>query len=297
MSENHSSRHGARSHWTTANTRTSLVRRNQKIGAKQISFHRNGDRLCQGVKLAVSSDRYKTFDRLLVELTTKLNLDGGAVRYVFDSRDGKAVTDMSELQSGISYVCSATNSFIPLQTGYGRLKHSWNASPSSSKSKEKQGKVLPEAPLPTPHSPRMIRSIRSAFLRNNRSKHPSAEAARPKTAKDVRFAPTDIEASNNVEKMQGSATADSLKAKLITVIKNSRAPQPRVAFVLNRKTAGSLEQVFDQLSAQGTLGKVKRLCTVDGTLVKSLNDLFQEDTHFIALSAHEKIPEHGIQWV
>ena len=70
-----------------------------------------------------------------------------------------------------------------------------------------------------------------------------------------------------------------------------------MAFVLNKKTALSLKHVMDLLSSQGILGKVKRLCTVDGTIVRTLGELFNDDTHFIALGAHEKYPVNGIQWV
>lgn len=109
-------------------SRTSLIRRNQSISAKQIRFYRNGDKYFGGLKLAVSPERYKEFDSLLAELSVKLDLATGAVRFIFNAEDGSLITDISQLQYGVPYVCCSGNTFRPLDDGYGKqsLSNSWS---------------------------------------------------------------------------------------------------------------------------------------------------------------------------
>lgn len=76
--------------------------------AKRIRFLCNGDRFCKGVVMAVNSERYRSFDSLLTDLTrafsTNVNLPSG-VRTLYNT-DGKKVTNIDELQDGKLYVCS-----------------------------------------------------------------------------------------------------------------------------------------------------------------------------------------------
>ena len=95
----------------------------------------------------------------------------------------------------------------------------------------------------------------------------------------------------------GQLTAEKFRppkpsqGKIITVIKNSQPPQPHVTFTLNARTAYSLEHLMAQITAQGILGVVRRLCTLDGRRVRTLEDLFKEgDTRFVAMASHEVFP-------
>lgn len=227
--------------------RTSLVRRNQSMSAKQIRFYRNGDRYFTGLKLAVSTERYKEFDSLLAELSEKLDLSTGAVRYIFNADDNSMITDISQLQYGIPYVCSSTNTFRPIEGGYGKLLHSWS----------------------------IIAKSKNQF--NN---------SRPNVLQHI---------ENLSNSFRTDTTRDFIKPKLVTVIRNGKPPQKKVTLLLNNKTAISLDQVLDQLSAKGSLGKVDKLYTTDGRSVKSLRDLFADDTVFIAMSTTEKFPDDGIE--
>ena len=112
------------------------------------------------------------------------------------------------------------------------------------------------------------------------------------------------ESDNRIEKIAaerhrlGQLTAEKfrppktpLQGKIITVIKNSQPPQPHVTFTLNARTAHSLEHLMAQITAQGILGVVRRLCTLDGRKVRTLEDLFKEgDTRFVAMASHEVFP-------
>lgn len=192
--------------------RTSLLRRNQSLSAKQISFYRNGDKFFRGLKLAVSAERYKEWDSLLAELSSKLDLPTGAVRYVFCSETGKMITDVNELQYGVSYVCSSSASFRDVEGGYGKENH-------------------PQWSL---HNKKALRDELNNW--------------------------TDPKGAVEEDKIS-SGPRDFIKPKLVTVIKPGKPPQKKVTMLLNTKTAASLNQVLDHLSAKGTLGKVDRLYT------------------------------------
>lgn len=103
----------------------SLVQRNQSISAKQIRFYPNGDKFHPGLKLAVSDERYRELDSLLTELSKKLELSTGAVRFIFDAETGKQVYDVCDMEYGTSYVCSSCCSFDRgLQ--YGQQLNNWS---------------------------------------------------------------------------------------------------------------------------------------------------------------------------
>lgn len=216
------------------------------MSAKQIRFYRNGDRYFGGLKLAVSSERYKEFQSLLVELSQKLDLSTGAVRYIFNAEDSSLISDISQLQYGVSYVCSSINVLRHLEEGYGKHPSQWAAS--------------------TPKKSQHVHSNINALATPN------------------------YNAYNNIESHK-----EFIKPKLVTVIKCGKPPQKKVTLLLNCKTALSLEKVFDQLSARGSLGKVDKLYTIDGSQIRDLRDLFEDDTVFIALSSNEKFPEDGIE--
>ena len=197
--------------------RTTLLKRNQSLSAKQIRFYRNGDKYFAGLKLAVSNERYKEFFPLLVELSNKLDLPTGAVRYIFDAENGRQVTDISQLNSNASYVCSSSNSFKEIEGGYGQ-------------------------------TPPKNWTMGSTKNRN--------------------------ELTNWAKTSPRMENREFIKPKLVTVVKNGKPPQKKVTMLLNKKTALDLDQVLDHLSSKGTLGKVDRLCCLDGREVSSSNECF-----------------------
>lgn len=76
--------------------------------AKRIRFLCNGDRFCKGVVMAVTPERYRSFDSLLTDLTRALsdnvNLPSG-VRMLF-TMDGRKISHLEDLEDGKLYVCS-----------------------------------------------------------------------------------------------------------------------------------------------------------------------------------------------
>lgn len=206
------SRSSSRSSIGQSPARTTLLKRNQSLSAKQIRFYRNGDKYFVGLKLAVSSERYKEFFALLVELSNKLDLKTGAVRFIFDAETGRQITDVSQLSTNSSYVCSSSNTFKEIEGGYGQTQGK-NWSTGSTKDRRE--------------------------LTNWDKSTPKMDTKR-----------------------------EFIKPKLVTVVKNGKPPQKKVTMLLNKKTALDLNQVLDHLSSKGTLGKVDRLCCLDGREVR-----------------------------
>ncbi|XP_059410273.1 serine/threonine-protein kinase DCLK2-like isoform X6 [Carassius carassius] len=82
--------------------------------AKKVRFYRNGDRYFKGLVYAVSSERFRSFDALLMELTRSLsdsvNLPQG-VRNIYAMEGGKKITSLDELLEGESYVCASNEPY------------------------------------------------------------------------------------------------------------------------------------------------------------------------------------------
>uniref|UniRef100_A0A2K6NDR7 non-specific serine/threonine protein kinase n=1 Tax=Rhinopithecus roxellana TaxID=61622 RepID=A0A2K6NDR7_RHIRO len=82
--------------------------------AKKARFYRNGDRYFKGLVFAISSDRFRSFDALLIELTRSLsdnvNLPQG-VRTIYTIDGSRKVTSLDELLEGESYVCASNEPF------------------------------------------------------------------------------------------------------------------------------------------------------------------------------------------
>ncbi|XP_053702659.1 serine/threonine-protein kinase DCLK1a isoform X3 [Synchiropus splendidus] len=82
--------------------------------AKKVRFYRNGDRYFNGIVYAISTDRFRTFDALLADLTRSLsdnvNLPQG-VRTIYTLDGSRRITTIDQLMEGESYVCSSIEAF------------------------------------------------------------------------------------------------------------------------------------------------------------------------------------------
>ncbi|XP_053316625.1 serine/threonine-protein kinase DCLK2 isoform X2 [Spea bombifrons] len=94
--------------------------------AKKVRFYRNGDRYFKGLPYAVSAERFRSFDALLMELTRSLSdnvsLPQG-VRCIYTLDGGKKITSLDELQEGESYVCASNEC-------YRKVDYNRNSSPN-----------------------------------------------------------------------------------------------------------------------------------------------------------------------
>uniref|UniRef100_A0A3B4E798 Serine/threonine-protein kinase DCLK2 n=1 Tax=Pygocentrus nattereri TaxID=42514 RepID=A0A3B4E798_PYGNA len=82
--------------------------------ARKVRFYRNGDRYFKGLVYAVSGDRFRSLDALLMELTRSLsdnvNLPQG-VRCIYNIEGTKKVASLDDLLEGESYVCASNEPF------------------------------------------------------------------------------------------------------------------------------------------------------------------------------------------
>ncbi|KAI4888232.1 hypothetical protein NFI96_027966 [Prochilodus magdalenae] len=83
---------------------------------------------------------------------------------------------------------------------------------------------------------------------------------------------------------QSRESKDFIKPKLVTVIRSGVKPRKAVRVLLNKKTAHSFEQVLADITDAIKLdsGAVKKLYTLDGKQLTSLQDFFGDDDVFIA---------------
>ncbi|XP_046870132.1 serine/threonine-protein kinase DCLK1a [Hypomesus transpacificus] len=94
-------------HCSLFRTRTLKTLTSEKK-AKKVRFYRNGDRYFNGIVYAISTDRFRSFDALLADLTRSLsdnvNLPQG-VRIIYSIDGSKKITTIDQLVEGESYVC------------------------------------------------------------------------------------------------------------------------------------------------------------------------------------------------
>uniref|UniRef100_A0A8C7WMB8 Serine/threonine-protein kinase DCLK2 n=1 Tax=Oryzias sinensis TaxID=183150 RepID=A0A8C7WMB8_9TELE len=106
--------------------------------AKKVRFYRNGDRYFKGLVYAVSSDRFRSYDALLMELTRSLadnlHLPQG-VRSIYTIDGSKKINSMDELVEGECYVCASNQPFRKVD--YTKISvPSWKPGASRSDSRE-----------------------------------------------------------------------------------------------------------------------------------------------------------------
>lgn len=81
--------------------------------AKRLRFLINGDKFFSGINYALNTEKVRSYDALLNELTQTLmdhiKLCKG-VRYIFNL-DGNLVSSLTDFEDGNTYICSSTDSF------------------------------------------------------------------------------------------------------------------------------------------------------------------------------------------
>uniref|UniRef100_A0A3B3UYY5 Serine/threonine-protein kinase DCLK2 n=1 Tax=Poecilia latipinna TaxID=48699 RepID=A0A3B3UYY5_9TELE len=216
--------------------------------AKKVRFYRNGDRYFKGLVYAVSSDRFRSYDALLMELTRSLadnlHLPQG-VRTIYTIDGNKKITSMDELVEGECYVCASNEPYRKVD--YTKISvPSWKPGAGSG-------------------------TATSASSRT-----PTASTGVSTTASAV--------AKERPEGREGRESKDFIKPKLVTVIRSGVKPRKAVRILLNKKTAHSFEQVLADITEAIKLdsGAVKRLYTLDGKQLTCLQDFFGDDDVFMA---------------
>uniref|UniRef100_UPI003AAA31D6 serine/threonine-protein kinase DCLK2-like n=1 Tax=Centroberyx gerrardi TaxID=166262 RepID=UPI003AAA31D6 len=232
--------------------------------AKKVRFYRNGDRYFKGLVYAVSSDRFRSYDALLMELTRSLadnlHLPQG-VRTIYTVDGSKKITSMDDLVEGECYVCASNEPYRKVD--YTKISNpSWKPGASASTGTSTAGSG----------SARATAAAVSAALS-------SAAAATASTASAAGTG-----SRERPEGREGRESKDFIKPKLVTVIRSGVKPRKAVRILLNKKTAHSFEQVLADITEAIKLdsGAVKRLYTLDGKQLTCLQDFFGDDDVFMA---------------
>ncbi|XP_040887563.1 serine/threonine-protein kinase DCLK2-like [Toxotes jaculatrix] len=216
--------------------------------AKKVRFYRNGDRYFKGLVYAVSSDRFRSYDALLMELTRSLadnlHLPQG-VRTIYTIDGSKKITSMDELVEGECYVCASNEPYRKVD--YTKISiPSWKPGASTGTG--------------------------------------TASSTRSATASTGVSASTAVSSKERPEGREARESKDFIKPKLVTVIRSGVKPRKAVRILLNKKTAHSFEQVLADITEAIKLdsGAVKRLYTLDGKQLTCLQDFFGDDDVFMA---------------
>uniref|UniRef100_A0A3Q4GBA6 Serine/threonine-protein kinase DCLK2-like n=1 Tax=Neolamprologus brichardi TaxID=32507 RepID=A0A3Q4GBA6_NEOBR len=213
--------------------------------AKKVRFYRNGDRYFKGLVYAVSSDRFRSYDALLMELTRSLadnlHLPQG-VRVIYTIDGSKKITSMDELVEGECYVCASNEPYRKVD--YTKISvPSWKPGASA-----------------------------------------GPGTARSSGASTASTGVSTTVPKDRPESREGRESKDFIKPKLVTVIRSGVKPRKAVRILLNKKTAHSFEQVLADITEAIKLdsGAVKKLYTLDGKQLTCLQDFFGDDDVFMA---------------
>ncbi|XP_072747168.1 uncharacterized protein [Anoplolepis gracilipes] len=208
--------------------------------AKRVRFFRNGDKYYTGVVMAVTPERYRSFDSLASDLTRALvssvTLPNG-VRAIY-TMDGRKVQSVSDLEDGKCYVVSGQGEIFK--------KVEYSAS------KVRRGSSLSGLP-----------------------QSPAASGSGGGTGRQI------------------SAIPLCVKARIVTLIRHGTKPRKVVRLLLNKRNAPSLEHAMEAITEAVKLdsGAVRKVYTLSGQQVTSLEQFFDNDDIFVAYGPEKSIQE------
>ncbi|PAA77721.1 hypothetical protein BOX15_Mlig004165g1 [Macrostomum lignano] len=149
----------------------------------RVRFYRNGDSHYSGFQMALTAERYRTFEALLDDLTRgpvcNRNVLPQGVRYLFEAQTGRRVRGLQDFIEGGSYVCASFEQLKKLNYGAAAAKkqkaangngpqQQLPAAPSSSASASAATRgriavILPGGGVPRPRRPaRVLLNSRTA---------------------------------------------------------------------------------------------------------------------------------------
>ncbi|EGI61062.1 Serine/threonine-protein kinase DCLK2 [Acromyrmex echinatior] len=208
--------------------------------AKRVRFFRNGDKYYTGVVMAVTPERYRSFDSLASDLTRALvssvTLPNG-VRAIY-TMDGRKVQSVSDLEDGKCYVVSGQGEMFK--------KVEYSAS------KVRRGSSLSGLP-----------------------QSPAASSGGGGTGRQI------------------SAIPLCVKARIVTLIRHGTKPRKVMRLLLNKRNAPSLEHAMEAITEAVKLdtGAVRKVYTLSGQQVTSLEQFFENDDIFVAYGPEKSVQE------
>ncbi|XP_043275119.1 serine/threonine-protein kinase GG21441 isoform X2 [Venturia canescens] len=92
---------------------------------------------------------------------------------------------------------------------------------------------------------------------------------------------------------QISAIPACVKARIVTIVRNGSKPRKVVRLLLNKRNSPSIDHVFEAITDVAKLdsGAVRRVCTISGRPVITLEQFFESDDIFVAYGLEKANPE------
>uniref|UniRef100_A0A6G1SGN8 non-specific serine/threonine protein kinase n=1 Tax=Aceria tosichella TaxID=561515 RepID=A0A6G1SGN8_9ACAR len=123
--------------------------------AKRLRFLINGDKHFAGINYALNTEKIRSFDALLNDLTRSLSMDHlklcKGVRFIF-SLEGALVQALTDFLDGQTYICSSTDAYIVTDYRLSNGKLNWlvrNSACISSSEKVRIKRNVPQSPAPS----------------------------------------------------------------------------------------------------------------------------------------------------
>ncbi|KAB1282837.1 Serine/threonine-protein kinase DCLK2 [Camelus dromedarius] len=232
--------------------------------AKKARFYRNGDRYFKGLVFAISSDRFRSFDALLMELTRSLsdnvNLPQG-VRTIYTIDGSRKVTSLDELLEGVinlDWAVKMSRGRVDAAAHEESKEDDDGGGGSEERDPEKQTKNGQPEKL---RGESYVCASNEPFRKVDYTKN-----VNPNWSVNIKGGTPRALAAPSSVKSEVKESKDFIKPKLVTVIRSGVKPRKAVRILLNKKTAHSFEQVLTDITEAIKLdsGVVKRLCTLDG---------------------------------
>ncbi|KAJ8403602.1 hypothetical protein AAFF_G00349280 [Aldrovandia affinis] len=211
--------------------------------AKKVRFYRNGDKYFKGLVYAVSNDRFRSFDALLMELTRSLsdnlNLPQG-VRSIYSVDGTRKILSLEELAEGESYVCASNEPYRKVDYTK-NVNPNWGVNVRAAVAAAAAGLGLGSAGA--------ARSFSSQSLRGESRE--TKDFIKPKLVTVIR---SGVKPRKAVRILLNKKTAHSFEQVLT--------------------------DITDAIKLDS--GAVKRLYTLDGKQITCLQDFFGDDDVFVA---------------
>ncbi|KAG1659312.1 Serine/threonine-protein kinase DCLK1 [Nymphon striatum] len=229
--------------------RTSLRKLCQEKRARKVQFFINADRFFKGIQFAVSSERFRSFESLLEELTRLLadhqaDLPTG-VRIIYNT-NGTKVSCVDEILEGHSYICASSEPFKNLD--YSRNENrTW--------------------------------CVTRKYSSTNSQSLPSSCSTPSRSSESSPYSTPSVSMDSPI-----CANRDFIRPRLVTIIRNGIRPRKAVRMLLNKKTAQTFDQVLSDVTDSIKLdtGAVRKVFTLGGKQVVCLEDFFKDALVFIA---------------
>ena len=269
-------------------------RRNSLMGFEPMTakFVKNGDRFFEGVQLNISPRVIRSWEVLLAELSTRIDLPAG-VRKIYTPENGHRVNSLSELEHQKVYVCASTEPFKRID--YKKVKNpDWKTTrsrPSETVPPSIFSKGFPLLPVDLNASFKSsgggmgddnMENRGNRARRLSRTRRPSRLMRLSSVSEgDSSSVPFDANAASSSHPL--SPINCNAKPTAITIYQNGPPPRYNVLVYLNREAIRSWEEAKKLIrenlpSANGFM----RLYKPDGDEVQSLSHLWRAGSMLIA---------------